>query len=86
MSKDDIRRAVLDALAEIAPEAKDAELPPDADIREELDLDSMDFLNLVTALHERLGVDIPESDYPRVATLAGMTDYVAAKTEGGRGT
>jgi acyl carrier protein len=51
----------------------------DADLREELDIDSMDFLNLVAALHERLDLDIPEIDYPNLATLGHAVDYLAQR-------
>jgi len=51
---------------------------PDALVQEELDLDSMDFLNLVTALHEETGIDVPKRDYPKLATIGGFVAYVAA--------
>jgi acyl carrier protein len=60
-----------------------ATLAPDADIREALDIDSMDFRNFVTALHKKLGIDIPERDYPRLVTLAGAVAYLKAKTRSG---
>ena len=50
----------------------------DADLREELDIDSMDFLNFVIGLHERTGIDVPERDYPKLATLAGCVSYLSA--------
>ena len=77
MTTDEIRRIALDALGAIAPEADLAALRPDAALREELDLDSMDFLNFVVRLHDRLGVDVPERDYPRLATLDGCVRYLA---------
>jgi acyl carrier protein len=70
---------IRDVLAGIAPEAADAEVPGDADLRETLDLDSMDFMNFVIGLHERTGVDIPEADYPQLFTLDGAMAYLAAK-------
>jgi acyl carrier protein len=54
-------------------------LDPSADLREALDIDSMDFLNFVIAVHRRLGVDIPELDYPKLATLDGAVTYLKAK-------
>jgi len=66
------------ALREIAPEVDLDAVPPDSELHVDLDLDSMDFLNLVTALHEATGVDIPERDYPALATLGGLTEYLAA--------
>ena len=70
---------IRDVLAGIAPEAADAEIAGDADLRETLDLDSMDFMNFVIGLHERTGVDIPEADYPELFTLDGAMAYLAAK-------
>ena len=67
------------ALHEIAPEVDLDALPEDSELHVDLDLDSMDFLNLVTALHERTGLDIPERDYPLLATIGGLTDYLAAR-------
>jgi acyl carrier protein len=78
MSDIDIRKVVQEELNNIAPEVDLAGLDPAADLREALDIDSMDFLNLVTALHQRLGVDIPEIDYPKLITLDGAVAYLAA--------
>jgi len=77
MTRDDLRAAVLRALGTIAPEADLSRLAPGADLRETLDIDSMDFLNFAIALHNTLGVEIPERDYPQLATLAGSIDYLA---------
>jgi acyl carrier protein len=73
-----IRRAVIDAVLAIAPEADFARVDPGASLREQLDLDSFDFLNLLIALHERLGVNVPEADYRQVDSLDGMVGYLAA--------
>jgi len=78
MSRDEIRTVVLRALGEIAPEADLASVAPDIGLRDQLDLDSMDILNFVVGLHAALGVEIPESDYPKLATLDGCVDYLAA--------
>lgn len=77
MTKDQIREAVLRALAKVAPEADPATLNPAQPLREQLDIDSMDFLNFVIAMHKSLGVNISEKDYPKLATLAGCVDYVS---------
>ncbi len=76
MNKGEIERAVLKALASVAPEADASSLDPNAILREELDLDSMDFLNFVIALHQALAIDIPERDYPKLSTLRGCIDYL----------
>jgi len=73
----EIRATVLRLLGDVAPEADLAALRPDAPLREQLDLDSMDFLNLMIAIHEAFGVEIPEADYPRLATLDGCVEYLA---------
>lgn len=70
---------IRDVLAGIAPEAADSPLAPDADLRETLDLDSMDYLNFIIALHERTGADIPEVDYPKLVSLEGAVAYLASK-------
>jgi len=79
MSDPDIRAVVQEELNNIAPEADLSALDPAADLREALDIDSMDFLNLIAAIHRRLGVDVPERDYPKLVTLAGAIDYLKAK-------
>lgn len=79
MNEDEIRRAILDEIANIAPEVDAAAVDPRADIRDALDLDSMDILNLVIALTNRLSVDIPEIDYSKLVTIEGATDYLAAR-------
>jgi acyl carrier protein len=79
MSPEDIRAVLKDELGRIAPEVEFDAIPPDADLREEIDIDSMDFLNFVTALHQRLGFDIPEADYPSLATLSKAVAYLRAK-------
>ncbi|HLK09787.1 MAG TPA: phosphopantetheine-binding protein [Candidatus Binatia bacterium] len=77
MTGTEIRATVLRLLGDVAPEADLAALRPDAPLREQLDLDSMDFLNLMIAIHEAFGVEIPEADYPRLATLDGCVEYLA---------
>ncbi len=72
-------RALLARLLHgIAPEVDLDEIDPAVPLQEEAELDSMDFLNLMTALYEETGVEVPERDYPRVATIDGFVAYVAA--------
>jgi acyl carrier protein len=80
MTTDDVRKVIVEALTRIAPEVDPASIQPGVNFRDQLDLDSMDFLNFVLALHERLGVEIPEIDYPRLYTLDLAVAYLAAKT------
>lgn len=77
MSDTDIRKVVQEELSNIAPEADFASLGPSEDLRETLDIDSMDFLTFITAIHQRLGIDIPEIDYPKLGTLDGAVMYLA---------
>ncbi|HEX5366198.1 MAG TPA: acyl carrier protein [Acidimicrobiales bacterium] len=65
-------------LREIAPEVDLAGADPGVPLQELFDLDSMDFLNLVTALHDEAGIDVPERDYPKLATVDGFVGYVTA--------
>jgi acyl carrier protein len=78
MTPDDIRAAVHRALGGVAPEADLEQLQPDVSFREQLDIDSMDFLNFVIALHKELHIEIPEKDYPKLATLQGCVAYLSA--------
>jgi acyl carrier protein len=79
MTRNNIRAALIEALSAIAPEGDYAALRGDRPLRDQLDIDSFDFLNVVLRLHERLGVDVPEADYPKLATLEGAIDYLAAR-------
>jgi acyl carrier protein len=79
MTSGEIRQALLDALADIAPEGDYARLKPDLPLRDQLDIDSYDFLNVVVALHERIGVDVPEADYQKLATLDSAVSYLAER-------
>ena len=74
-----LREIVLRILGDLAPEADMSELAADVRIRDQLDLDSMDFLNFLIAIHEATGVDIPEADYPKLRTLNDIIAYLQAK-------
>jgi acyl carrier protein len=77
--KTDDARALLERLLHgIAPEIDFGGADPSAPLQEAFDLDSMDFLNLVTALHEETGIDVPERDYPHLASVEGFVAYLAA--------
>jgi len=78
MTEDESRTAVIEAVSRIAPEVVASDLSEDARLRQDLELDSLDFLRLVETLAVQTGVDIPESDYPAVATIAGLIAYVTA--------
>jgi acyl carrier protein len=76
MTDAELRALIVDILGNIAPEGDLSTVEDDEDLREALDLDSMDFLNFVVALHERAHLDIPEADYPRLRSLGGAIAYL----------
>jgi acyl carrier protein len=80
VNREAIRAAVLAELAEVAPEAELDRLEPGAELREVLDLDSIDFLRFVQRLAATTGVEVPESDYAQLATLEGVVAYLAARS------
>jgi acyl carrier protein len=79
MDRDDIRTAVFACLKTIAPEAQEADIRPDRPLRDQVDLDSMDWLNFLVALHQKLGVDIPETDYGKLTTWDAILGYLEAR-------
>ena len=74
-----IKAAIFAGLSKIAPEADLDTLAPNENVRDALDIDSFDFLNFLIGLHEELGVEIPEADYGKLATLADMIQYISAR-------
>ncbi len=78
MTQDEMRALVLAELQRIAPEVDGAALDGARPLREQVDLDSVDYLGFLVALHKATGVDIPESDYEAVATLDGCVAYLLA--------
>lgn len=81
MNKEEIRATVLRVLGRVAPEADLARLDPGRPIRDQLDVDSIDFMRFLIAVDEEIHVDVPEADYPKVATLNGCVDYLAVALE-----
>jgi len=76
VNDDDAREAIVKVLREVAPEIELDGVAGDADLREELGLDSMDILNFAIGLQERTGVDVPERDYQQIVTLDGCARYL----------
>jgi len=74
----EIRQTVLRLLGEIAPEADLSLVKPDVSFRDQLDIDSMDFLNFVISLHKTFDVEIQEADYPKYGTLNGCVEQLSA--------
>lgn len=79
MTNDEIRSVVLQTLKTIAPELEERDLRADRPLRDQVDLDSMDWLNFLVGLHQRLRVDIPEADYRKLTTLDTLIAYLAQK-------
>ena len=79
MNQSEAKALIIDVLSGIAPEADFAALPGKAQMRDELDLDSMDFLNFISELHKRTTLDIPEAEYPKLSTLDGGVAYLCER-------
>jgi acyl carrier protein len=79
MTEAEIKRAIFDGLGKIAPESEPELLAPDANVRKALDIDSYDFLTFLIGLSEKLGIEVPESDYGKVRTLNEMLSYLSAR-------
>jgi acyl carrier protein len=78
VTAEEAREAMKAALAEVAPEADPDRLRPGEPLQDQLDLDSMDFLTFVVEIHERTGIDIPERDYPKMASPESCIAYLVA--------
>ena len=79
MDERSIREAVIAILRQIAPEFDPNELDETETLRDQIDLDSVDWLNVLVAVNEKLKVDIPESDYEKLRTLADLVSYLASR-------
>jgi acyl carrier protein len=79
MTNEEIAIAIKDIIATIAPDEDLSTLEMDVRLREQIELDSMDFLDIVMELRKRYGVQVPEDDYMELATLQGCVDYLGPK-------
>ena len=79
MDENELRTVVIATLKTIAPEVEEGDLRTDRPLRNQVDLDSMDWLNILIGLHQKLQVDIPEADYARLVTLGDVLDYLRKK-------
>ena len=79
MNESEIRSRVLGIIKSIAPELEEGELRADRPLRDQIDLDSMDWLNVLIAVNEKLHVDIPEADYGKLVTLDNLVAYLRGK-------
>ena len=75
MTVEEIKRTIIEQILEIAPDVEEDEIIPNENIQRSLEIDSFDFLNVLTALKVELGVEVPEADYGKVDTLEHMADY-----------
>jgi acyl carrier protein len=82
MEDRELQAGLVALLQRIAPEVEPGTLDAGAPLREQVDLDSMDFLNFLISVHERFGVDIPEADYEGLRTLDNLVAYLRARLSG----
>ncbi|MGO9321533.1 MAG: acyl carrier protein [Solirubrobacteraceae bacterium] len=85
MNEQELRDVVIRALTEVAPDIDPAGIDPEMDLADQLDIDSIDFLNVVVAVHEQTGIEIPERDYPKLSTLDDAVAYLLAAQRRGAG-
>lgn len=85
MNEQQIRAGVIAAIRTVAPEVDASRLDDRQGLRDQVDLDSMDWLNVIVGLHQRFGVDIPETDYARLVSLQAMVDYLMARIGAAKG-
>jgi acyl carrier protein len=81
VTKDEIQAVVLRVLGRIAPEADLKTIDPRTSFRDQLDIDSVDFLNFAIGLNKELGVDIPDADLPKLASLDGCVSYLLSRAK-----
>ena len=81
MNESELRQQIFEILHRVAPEANLERIDPNENLREALDIDSFDFLQIVIAFHDKFKVNIPESDYRHIATLKGLLGYLAAASK-----
>ncbi len=81
MTRDEVKQAVIDIINDILPEGDCSGVDPEQRLRDQLDLDSMDFLDIVMELRKAYKVEVPEADYPQLATLNSCVDYLFPKME-----
>ncbi|OAN39956.1 acyl carrier protein [Mycolicibacterium iranicum] len=79
-TRQDIRGDIMSVLTKIAPEVDPDDIDDEVLLREQVDLDSMDWLNFLVGIHNRLQIDIPESDYAQLRTLADVVEYVDVRS------
>jgi len=81
MTNDDCKKLVIDIISDIAPDEDLSAIKPDVRLRDQLQLDSMDFLDIVMELRKRHGIEVPEADYQQLASLESCANYLTPKFE-----
>jgi len=81
MTKEDTKQIVMDIIADVAPDEDLTDLKPDVRLRDQLELDSMDFLDIDMELRKRHNIEVPEADYPELASLDSCAEYLTPKFE-----
>ena len=79
MTEDQVKQIVIDIIADIAPDEDTSNIKPEIKLRDQLDLDSMDFLDIVMELRKQHGIEVPEADYPELASLDSCAAYLTPK-------
>lgn len=79
MTADQVKKIILDIIGEIAPDEDLSDVKPGVRLRDQLDLDSMDFLDIVMELRKQHGIEVPEADYPKLASLDSCAEYLTPK-------
>ncbi len=79
MTDEQIRESIIKEILNIAPDIQEEDILPDANIQRSLEVDSFDFLKILTALYKELGVEVPEADYAKVDTLDHMAEYFSQR-------
>lgn len=79
MTEDQVKQIVIDIINEIAPDEDTSNLKAEVNLRDQMDLDSMDFLDIVMELRKQHGIEVPEEDYPKLASLESCADYLTPK-------
>ena len=82
MTENEVSKLILDIIHDIAPDEDLSNLDPALRLREQIDLDSMDFLDIVMELRKRYGVNVPDTDYMQLATLDSCVNYLRDKMVG----
>jgi acyl carrier protein len=79
MTEDQVKQIVIDIINEIAPDEDTSDLKSEVNLRDQMDLDSMDFLDIVMELRKQHGIEVPEADYPQLASLDSCAAYLTPK-------